>query len=408
LPFIIHTSLGHEIAHCWWGNGVYVDSSQGNWSEGLTAYVADYRFKEMKSYEAARDHRRQWLRNYSTLVSPQNDFALQRFQGRYDPVTRTIGYDKGAMIFHMIRQILGEEAFWGALQDIYRTRLFKQTSWSDLQKAFELRGKRSLQVFFDQWVYRRGAPQLSLDGIRADYIDGIWKVKGQILQSRPYFDVPLTLALQNANQTSYQKIFVSGRATAFELDSDHPPQKLIADPNEDIFRRLFPSEIPPAVNTLKSASTVLTVLSEKLDPEIKKAAEILALSLGLKHNTFVTESELNGQMFAENDILVIGLPRRNDLLSKMPARITVQSDSFMLNDRHYDKAADTFWGVFEHPAATNRVVALFMPLSVQYAGVVARKITHYGKYSYLAFQGGKNLDKGMWPVESSPLIYEWK
>ncbi len=264
------------------------------------------------------------------------------------------------------------------------------------------------RFFFNQWVYRRGAPQLSLDGIRADYTDGIWKVTGQILQSRPYFDVPLTLALQNAKQTAYQKIFVSGRATPFELDSDHQPQKLIADPNEDIFRRLFPSEIPPAVNTLKSAPTVLTVLSEKLDPEIKKAAGILALSLGLKQNTFVTENELNGQMLADNDILIIGLPRRNDLISKMPARITVQSDSFVLNDRRYDKAADTIWGVFEHPTATKRVAALFMPLSVQYAEVVARKITHYGKYSYLAFQGDKNLAKGIWPMETSPLIYEWK
>ena len=408
LPFIIHTSLGHEIAHCWWGNGVYVDSSQGNWSEGLTAYVADYRFKEMKSYEAARDHRRQWLRNYSTLVSPQNDFALERFQSRYDPVTRTIGYDKGAMIFHMIRQTLGEESFWGALRDIYRTRLFRRTSWSDLQQAFETRGKQSLQDFFDQWVYRGGAPRFSLDGVRTEYTGGIWKVKGQIIQPKPYFAVPLTLALQTAKQTAYQKIFVSGRETPFELDSDRRPQKLIADPDDDIFRRLFPSEIPSAVNTLKSASSVLTVLSEKLDPEIKKAAGVLALSLGLKHNVFVTESELNGEMLAKNDILVIGLPRRNDLLPKMPARITVQSDSFVLNDRRYNKASDTFFGVFEHPTATNRVAALFIPLSVQYAEVVARKITHYGKYSYLAFQSGKNLDKGIWAVETSPLLYEWE
>ena len=408
LPFIIHTSLGHEIAHCWWGNGVYVDSSQGNWSEGLTAYVADYRFKEMKSYEAARDHRRQWLRNYSTLVSPQNDFALKRFQSRYDPVTRTIGYDKGAMIFHMIRQNLGEEAFWGALRDIYRTRLFRRTSWSDLQQAFEIRSKQSLQDFFEQWVYRGGAPRFSLDGVRAEYTGGIWKVKGQIIQPRPYFAVPLTLALQTPKQTARQKIFVSGRETSFELDSDDQPQKLIADPDDDLFRWLSPSEIPPAVNALKSASSVLIVLSEKLDQEIKKAAGILALSLGLKHNAFVTESELNGQMLAENNILVIGLPRGNNLLQKMPARITVQSDSFVLNDRRYDKPSDTFFGVFEHPTATNRVAALFMPLSAQYAEVVARKITHYGKYSYLVFQSGKNLDKGIWAVETSPLVYEWE
>jgi hypothetical protein len=49
-----------------------------------------------------------------------------------------------------------------------------------------------------------------------------------------------------------------------------------------------------------------------------------------------------------------------------------------------------------------------MPLSPQYADVVARKITHYGKYSYLAFQSGKNMDKGIWPVEDSPLVYEWE
>ena len=407
LPFIVGTSLGHEIAHCWWGNGVYVDATQGNWSEGLTTYVADYRFKEMKSREAARDHRRQWLRNYSTLVAPQNDFALDRFQSRYDPVTRTIGYDKGAMVFHMIRRNLGEEAFWGALRDIYRNRLFRRTSWSDLQDAFETRGKRSLQEFFDQWVYRRGAPRFSLAGVRAEHTGSIWNVKGQIIQRWPYFSFPLGLALKTRKQTAVQKIFVSGRAVSFELSSDYRPQKLIADPEDDIFRRLSPSEIPPAVNALKSSPSVMTVLSEKLDPELKKAAGLLALSLGLKHNEFVTESELDRQMLAENDILVIGLPSRKDLLQKMPARVTIQSDSFSLNEKVYEKPFGTFFGVFEHPVAANRIAALFMPLSPQHADVVARKITHYGKYSYLAFQSGKNLDKGIWPAETSPLVYEW-
>jgi hypothetical protein len=312
------------------------------------------------------------------------------------------------MVFHMIRRTLGEEAFWGALRDIYRNRLFRRTSWSDLQHAFETRGNLSLQNFFDQWVYRRGAPRFSLDGVRAEYTGGTWKIKGQIIQRKPYFSFPLMLALKTRKQTAIQKISVSGRATSFELNSDHRPQKLTADPDDEIFRRLFPSEIPPAVNAIKSAPSVMTVLSEKLDPEIKKAAEILALSLGLKQNQFVTERELDRPMLAENDILVIGIPRRSDLLQKMPTRVTIQSDSFSLNDKLYEKPFDTFFGVFEHPATANRIAALFLPLSPQYADVVARKITHYGKYSYLTFQSGKNLDKGIWPVETSPLVYEWE
>jgi Peptidase family M1 domain len=407
LPFVIHTSLGHEIAHCWWGNGVYVDYARGNWGEGLTSYVADYRFKEMTSPKAALGHRRQWLRNYSTLVTPENDFALEQFQSRYDPITRTIGYDKGAMVFHMIRQTLGDEAFWGALRDIYRSRLFKRSSWSDLQHAFESRGGESLQNFFDQWVYRRGAPQFSLDGIRAESTGGTWKVKGQIIQSRPYFNCPLVLKLDTREQTILKKIDVSGKTTVFELNCDLPPQKLTADPDNDIFRRLDPSEIPPAVNTLKSSLSVVTVLSQSLEPEIIKVAETLVLSLGLKDNRFVTENELNRQMLAHNDILLIGRPRRNDLLQRLPGRISIQPKSFSVNERLYDRPADTFFGVFEHPDITHRITALFMPLSTQNADRVARKITHYGKYSYLVFNSGKNAVKGSWPVETSPLVYKW-
>ncbi len=407
LPFIVHTSLGHEIAHCWWGNGVFVDYARGNWSEGLTTYVADYRFEEMKSREAAREFRRQWLRNYASLVSPENDFALNRFQSRNSPVTRTIGYDKGAMVFHMIRRILGEEAFWGALRDVYHSRLFLRTSWSDLQNAFETRGKRSLQSFFDQWVYRRGAPQFLLDGVRAEPTGKIWKVSGLIIQHRPYYSFPLVLALDTREQTIIRKIDVSGQTTSFELNSDQQPQKLTADPDDDIFRRLSPPEIPPAVNAFKSSPSVITVLAESLDPEIIKAAGTLVLSLGLKHNRIITENELSRQLLAESDILMIGRPRRKDLLQKLPARVTIRPKSFSLDDRLYDKPSDTFFGVFEPPETTDRLVALFMPLSSRYADTVARKITHYGKYSYLAFNGDKNLAKGFWPVKTSPLVYIW-
>ena len=53
LPFIRATSLGHEVLHNWWGNGVYPDYARGNWSEGLTTFMADYAYRELDSREAA-------------------------------------------------------------------------------------------------------------------------------------------------------------------------------------------------------------------------------------------------------------------------------------------------------------------------------------------------------------------
>ena len=407
LPFIIHTSLGHEIAHCWWGNGVYVDYARGNWSEALTTYVADYLYKEMKSKQAAFDYRRQWLRNFTTLVRPENDFPLDRFTHRYNPVSKAVGYDKGAMVFHMIRRKLGEEAFWNALRDVYRDRLFQKTSWSDLRQAFEARGQHSLKEFFDQWIHGKNAPRFSMDNVQLVPSAGKWKVSGQIVQEDPPYAIALNLALEAGSEKITRKIEIAAKKTAFEMTSSERPRRLSVDPDSDIMRRLYRSEIPPAVNNLKGAPSVKIVLSNLLQPDLKKAAETLALSLGLKNYQFISESEVRQGQLAENDYLLIGQPEQRTLLPRLPKEVRIQPGSFTVNNTVYTENSDAFLGVFHHPFNDNRIAAVFIPSSKPFAGMVARKITHYGKYSYLAFQSGKNRAKGTWSVDKSPLVYEW-
>jgi hypothetical protein len=99
---------------------MWPDYSKGNWSEGLTSYVADYLFKERKSVEDAREHRLQWLRNYAALVDRSNDFPIARFSSRVDPATKAVGYDKAAMFFHMLRNKVGDKIFWKGLRKIDR------------------------------------------------------------------------------------------------------------------------------------------------------------------------------------------------------------------------------------------------------------------------------------------------
>jgi hypothetical protein len=407
LPFIIHTSLGHEIAHCWWGNGVLVDYEAGNWSEALTTYVADYLYKEKKSIEGARAYRQQILRNYATLVKPDQDFALHRFQSRYNPTTKTIGYDKGAMVFHMLRRQMGDDAFWGALRDLYRDRLFKPTSWGDMQKVFESRAGHSLEGFFDQWVFRKGAPQFHLDSVQLKQTGDTWTIEGRIVQQNPEFNFELKLALQTRDRTISQTIKVANTVTPFQVISNSMPLKLRADPDSDIFRKLFSDEIPPAINSLKSSSSLLVLLADGLEPDIKSATRMLLRSLGVDNYTVVQESAIDQEDFREKDILMVGYPQREDLLPKLPQQVAIEPQSFTLNQNTYDRSTDIFFGVFAHPHRKDRVAALFLPLSPSHAEEVARKVTHYGKYSYLAFQKGSNRDKGFWSTRQSPLEYRW-
>ena len=407
LPFIVRTSLGHEIAHCWWGNGVYVDYSRGNWSEGLTTYVADYLYQEKASPAKAHEYRRQLLRNYATLVDPATDFALEHFTSRTNPATKAIGYDKGAMVFHMLRRRIGDDAFWAALKDVFRDHLFDAISWDEFRTAFERHGEVNLNGFFTQWIERSGAPKLTFDQVDLARQNDRFLIRGKIVQTSPFYDLFATLKLTSGGRVVTERIRVSGKETDFELSFDHRPDALIFDPDTDIFRKLASSEIPPAVNSVKGADSVLAVLADGREDELGTASDILLRALGLKYVKTVPENRLNRQLIAGNDLIFIGLPRNDEYLKGLGSGTRLDRNFFELQGSRFNNPEYTFFGVFNHPVTSNRSAALFFPLSSRYADIVARKITHYGKYSYLVFQGAKNQRKGTWPVTESPLIYRW-
>ncbi|MFZ0612196.1 MAG: M1 family aminopeptidase [Desulfobacterales bacterium] len=408
LPFIIDTSLGHEIAHCWWGNGVFVDGAGGDWSEGLTTYVADYLYKERQSAQAAREYRRQILRNYATLVTPATDFPISRFQSRFDPVTKVIGYDKCAMVFHMLRRRLGEEVFWGTLRDIYQKFLFQPASWQQLRESFERRSGTDLTFFFRQWVERSGAPLPALEDVAAAETGSGWSVTGAVAQATPDFEFSVPLVLQaEAGPPEIRKLEVGEKKSLFALVAKNRPSALTVDPDYDLFRRLYPSEIPPSVNTIKGAPAVRVILAAGLADDVRKAADTLLLSLGIGNFRMVAEDLVDAAAVGESDLLLIGLPARADLLPALDGKVSFTRQSFELDGVTYRDPADVFFGVFEPAGGQRRATALFLPLSPEYAESVARKITHYGSYSYLAFSRGQNRVKGVWSTRTSPLIHRW-
>jgi aminopeptidase N len=112
LPFIRDTSLGHEVLHNWWGNGVRPDYARGNWSEGLTTFMADYAYREQAGAEAAREMRLAWLRDFAALGSAA-DRPLASFSSRTHGAEQVVGYHKAAMVFLMLRDAIGTEPSTG-------------------------------------------------------------------------------------------------------------------------------------------------------------------------------------------------------------------------------------------------------------------------------------------------------
>ena len=404
LPFILHTSLGHEIAHCWWGNGVLVDASQGNWSEGLTTYVADYLYKERSGKgQEARD---QWLQNYASLVDPAVDFPLSRFTHRMDPVSKVIGYDKGAMVFHMLRRSLGDEAFWTTLRAIYRQYRFSPVTWSDLQDAFEQQAGRSLKTFFRQWVFHAGAPRLKLADISVVPASGGYVVTGKVLQDRPYYTLALELRLKTTDDVIFQAVSIDGRQTDFSLFTRQKPLSLRADPGTHLFRRLSPAEVPPSINRMKSAQGVRVAVSRRLGERGMAIAHQLASALGLNVLSMGYENEMQAQELADSSVLFIGPPANTALSPFDKTRFGIRSAGFDLLGQRYSMPSFGFFGVFSKGFDLGQYNALYLPGATAVDLAVSRKIPHYGQYSYLVFDGARNTVKGTWPAGESPLAVD--
>ncbi|HWS14727.1 MAG TPA: M1 family aminopeptidase, partial [Candidatus Methylomirabilis sp.] len=377
LPFIIDTSLGHEIAHSWWGNGVFVDPRGGNWSEGLTTYVADHLYKERASPAEGREYRLKILRDYATLVPPGSDFPVERFAGRVSPATQAVGYGKTAMIFHMARREIGDEAFWAGLRSVVRDRLFRTASWDDLSERIGSAAGRDMGPFFRRWIGSAGAPFLSLSDVRAERDGKGWSVTGRVRQEKPAYDLKVPVRLETAGKPVDLLVSLSGEQAPFVIASDDHPRSLLLDPDVDLFRRLHPSEIPPTVNGIRGSGDLAVVVAKGFPRETAEAARILLAAMGRERLPLFREEDTSPEQLADRDVLYFGLPSGKAYLpAALPRELSLAAAKFTLNGTEFAASGDALFAVLPHPSAAGRVAAIFLPLSPEAANAAGRKIPH--------------------------------
>ena len=393
LPFIIDTSFPHEIAHSWWGNGIQVDQSEGNWCEGLVTYLADYLLKERRSVAEGQDYRRQILADYAALVAPEKDFPLTEFTSRVDPSSRAIGYGKAAMVFHMIRREIGDRAFFAALREVSRERLYRSAAWSDFARAFSRSSGRDMSSFMKQWLTRPGGPRPALSNVTRSREGQGWTVSGTIVQSPPFYELHLPLRLETAGQPIREILPVVARQeTPFSIHSEAEPRQLLLDPAADEFRILAKSEIPVNVNSIKGSKQLIAVMTDECRAGEETFRGLLE-SLGHGDATVVREDGLDAKQVQGHDLMFCGVPKTRSLLPAFPAGIAVNAAGFTV-DKEKAGAPDGLLFLVLPIASTGRVAALFQPLSEAAAQQYTAKITHYGKYNSLVFTGGANRYKG--------------
>lgn len=394
LPFIPATSLRHEIAHSWWGNGVLVDYAQGNWCEGLTTYVADYLAQEEDSPRAARAYRLRVLRSFAALAGSGGDMPLSRFGARFSPASQAVGYGKAMFVFHMLRDFTGDEAFWATLRGLYAERLFRPTSWEDIRQAFAGRpgfDEATSRTFFKQWLTRAGGPVLKLDNATSEpNPSGGHTVTATVSQSGAPYLLRLTLQADTPEGGAYTSFILDGPSRTVTLDAPARPTRIALDPGADTFRLLAPSEVPPTVNALKAARSLTVILADGAPDSLRQALPRLLAGLGQEKARLVAESRLSPADLEGRELLIAGTlrvstPGMNDIMDGAPG-------------------ADTALAVLPRDGGFIALFQAFQDASPEAVATAAGKVTHYGSYGLLGFKDGTNVLKDAPEPGESPLV----
>jgi aminopeptidase N len=400
-PFILHSSYPHELLHNWWGNGVFVDFAGGNWCEGLTAYLADHLIAEQRGQGA--DHRRAILQRVTDYVTPENDFPLTRFMSRHNAVTEAVGYGKTAMTFNMLREKVGDAQFIKALQEFYRDNRFRLASFDDIRKSFEAVSGLDLRPFFDQWIKNVGTPELKLDAATGQ--GGRLSITLSQVQAGRQFalDVPVVIETDQGVETKTVSMPADTARVEASLDLKAPARRVEIDPQFQLYRRLSPFEIPPSLSKAFGAKKVLIVMSAQSAPIYAGLAKAWSRD-GVET---VMDSALDA-LPSDRAVWLFGAGNKFEPVvadALKPYGASLDASGLRTSSTAYEAAGRSLVVGVRHPRNPDLVVFQVTASSAAAADALARKLPHYGKYSWLVFAGddATNEATGEWPVGDTPL-----
>jgi len=407
-PFILTSSYPHEILHNWWGNSVYVDYATGNWCEGLTAYLADHLMKEIEGQGA--EYRRDVLKKYRDFASVSADFPLREFRSRHSAATEAVGYGKTLMGFHMLRRQLGDDTFRKALATFYKDYRGQRASFADVRTAFEKTSGKDLGRFFDEWTNRTGAADLAVSDVKVSGGGQKYTVTGVIRQRQegPY-ELQVPVVVSTAAGAVSATILSRDAVTPFSIETGSAPTAIAVDPEFDLFRILDPRETAPSIGQLFGAEEVVAVLPAEPAAETEAWREMLGAWKSPSNKiTAVTDREI-GKLPADRSVWLLG--RQNRLAAALyaddPALGLKGSDSGVrIGDQELPFAGHSLVLTHRHPDDPGLAVGWVTVDPAAARMGLARKLPHYGKYSWLGFAGEEpaNVAKGEWPTSDSPLI----
>jgi len=389
--------IDHEIVHSWFGNYVYPDYKKGNWVEAITTYLSNYYYKEVFSGEdEAKRHRISTVERFSIRVTPERDYPLRNFISKEEDYDNDIGYGKGSMVFHSLRRLIGDRAFFSSIKTIVSRYGGKRASWEDLRRVFEEIHGSDLSFFFEQWLDRKGGPVISLSEVMLEAREKGFLIKGKVLQDGVPYELLLPLVVTTEEGRKEVIIHIKERQRDFDIPVDDKPMAVEIDPDYHVFRIVHQEDLNPSLNLFLSRKTRYYVLTEE---RFRKSFEEITGRLMMTGGEVISGKRLN-EYIDKGSIFIVGRPSQgllNDVLK-------IRERGFDFKGKAFDGPVYSILLSIRNPYNEKEVIVFYYGNSAE-ALERARYIPYYGTDTYVIFRDGQPLERGYLDNERSRTKY---
>ena len=240
--------VSHELAHQWWGDLITLRSWAHTWLNESFATYSDYLyFRHDRGDDEGALNLQGKLNAY--LREAKTRYVRPIVTDRYDQpgdMFDSHAYPKGALVLHMLRQQLGDAAFFDTLKHFLHRYAFEPVDTGDFIRSVKTVTGQNLDWFFDQWLFKPGHPVFDVrsewDPARKVVVLKVAQVQ-DFARGIPVFRVPLSVAIVNAGGRSTSQVWVREREETFEFPSETRPLLVRFDPGNALIKELtFPKQ----------------------------------------------------------------------------------------------------------------------------------------------------------------------
>jgi hypothetical protein len=237
--------LANSIAHQWWGVAVSPATKNDWWLMDGTSRYSEARYVQQAAGDAGYEEATKDMA-VGALAYESVPLAQVGTLDTFDPVFQSLTTDKGGMILHMMRWVLGDQKFDLAMRNFAQDYKGKPATVDQFRAVAEKAAGQELTWFFSQWLDSTGAPEFKNKYTIFRTPKG-FRVVGEISQDLDLFRMPVQLKIDTDGQSESKNVEVVGTNSPFQVETFGKPRRITVDPDNHVLKNSQDLKIRTAI-----------------------------------------------------------------------------------------------------------------------------------------------------------------